>query len=227
MMKLIKTGKTKDVYKLPCGNYLLKFKDEVTGLPSGEADPGGNKVVGTMAGVAFGALKMSAYYFGLLEKHNIFTHYLSADMPKNEMIVRPAVTFGSGLEFILRYKAAGSFVRRFGNHCKEGDALPRIFEVCMKDDERDDPPASAEILIALKILTAELYKKIQNETITICDFVKDDLEARGLELIDIKVEFGLIEGKIALIDEIGPGNMRVYKDGKKLDYLSLSNFITV
>ena len=30
-MKLIYTGKTKDVFALDNGNYLLKFKDDVTG----------------------------------------------------------------------------------------------------------------------------------------------------------------------------------------------------
>jgi len=40
-----------------------------------------------------------------------------------------------------------------------------------------------------------------------------------------KVEFGLVNGEIALIDEISPGNMRVYRDGKKLDYLEISALI--
>jgi len=55
--------------------------------------------------------------------------------------------------------------------------------------------------------------------------VRDDLKARGLELIDIKVEFGIVDNEIALIDEVSAGNMRVYKDGKKLDYLTLSKLV--
>ena len=223
-MELIKTGKTKDVYKLPDGNYLLKFKDTVTGNAQGESDPGGNTVVGSVEGVGSGALKMSVYYFELLKKHNIFTHYIGADLSKNEMSVKPAAAFGHGLEFVVRYKAVGSFVRRFGLYCKEGDDLPKIFEATLKDDEREDPPVTREILAALKLITAQQYDEIHSETIKICDIIKDDLAGRGLELIDIKVEFGMVNGKIALIDEISPGNMRVYKDGKKLDYLTLSGF---
>ena len=113
-MELVKVGKTKDVYKLPDGNFLLKFKDTVTGHSSGESDPGGNSVIGSVAGVGSGALKMTVYYFELLKGLNVNTHYVSADLSKDEMIVRPAVVFGSGLEFVLRYKAVGSFVRRFG-----------------------------------------------------------------------------------------------------------------
>jgi len=221
-MELVKSGKTKDVYKLSDGNYLLKFKDTVTGHPSGESDPGGNVVVGSVAGVGSGALKMSVYYFDLLKKHDVPTHYVSADLPKNEMTVRPATVFGTGLEFVLRYKAAGSFVRRFGSYCKEGEALPTIFEVTLKDDDRDDPPATSEILAALNLLTPAQYDEIRSQAIKVCDLIKDDLKGRGLELIDIKVEFGMVGGKIALIDEISAGNMRVYKDGSKLDYLTLS-----
>ena len=224
-MELLKTGKTKDVYKLPDGSVLLKFKDTVTGQPSGESDPGGNVVVGTVAGVGSGALKMSRYYFELLKKHNIKTHYIKSDLSKNEMVVRPAVYFGSGLEFVVRYKAAGGFVRRFGQYCKEGQELPKVYEVTLKDDARDDPPITGEILAALKLLTPAQYDKIHSETIKICDIIKSDLEKRGLDLYDIKIEFGLVDGEIALIDEISAGNMRVFKDGRKLDYLELSGLI--
>ena len=224
-MELVKSGKTKDVFKLPDGNYLLRFKDTVTGHPSGESDPGGNVVIGSVAGVGSGALKMSVYYFELLKKHNILTHYVSADLEKNEMVVRPAAAFGTGLEFVLRYKATGSFVKRFGSYCKEGEELPKVFEVTLKDDDRDDPPATCEILAALKLLTPAQHDEIHREAVKICDLIRDDLANRGLELVDIKVEFGLIDGKVALIDEISAGNMRVYKDGTKLDYLTLSGLI--
>ena len=221
-MELIKTGKTKDVYKLDNGNFLLKFKDTVTGTAPGQFDPGGNTVVGTVAGVGSGALKMTAYYFELFKKKNLFTHYVSADLSKSEMTVKPAALFGKGLEFVVRYKAAGSFVRRFGLYCKDGQVLPEIVEVTLKDDEHDDPPVTREIVTAFKLLTPRQYDKIISMTKKICGLVKNDLAKRGLELIDIKVEFGMVNGKIALIDEVSPGNMRVFKDGKKLDYLTLS-----
>jgi len=125
----------------------------------------------------------------------------------------------------VRYKAVGSFVRRFGLYCKEGDELPKIFEATLKDDDREDPPVTKEIIVALKLLTSAQYDDIYGMTIKICDIVKDDLKSRGLELIDIKIEFGWVDGKIMLIDEISPGNMRVYKNGAKVDYIELSNLI--
>lgn len=225
-MELIKTGKTKDVYKLPNGDYLLKFKDTVTGnSATGESDPGGNQVVGSVAGVGSAALKMSVYYFELLKKNNVRSHYVSSSLSDNEMTVRPAAAFGKGLEFVVRYKATGSFIRRFGQYCEEGETLPKVFEVTLKDDEREDPPVTKEILAALNLLTPTQFDDIHSEAVKICDIVKDDLNSKGLELIDIKIEFGIVDGKIALIDEISAGNMRVYQNGKKLDYISLSEFV--
>lgn len=225
-MEIFKHGKTKDVYKLENGNFMLKFKDTVTGHPGGEKDPGGNSVVGTVKGVGNNALKVTAYYFELLKKYKIASHYVSADISKNEMVVKPAVPFGKGLEFVCRYIATGSFYKRFSLYCKDGDVLdPCVFEVTLKDDERNDPPATVDILVALKLLTAKQYKKIKSETIKICNIVKEDLKQKNMDLYDIKLEFGLVNGKVTLIDEISGGNMRVFKNGKKLDYEALSKLI--
>lgn len=226
-MEFIKHGKTKDIYKLENGNFLLKFKDTVTGnAASGEKDPGGNQVVGTVEGVGNNALKVTVYYFELLKKHKIETHYVSNDIYKNEMVVKPAVPFGKGLEFVCRYIATGSFYRRFSLYCKDGDILnPCVFEVTLKDDERDDPPATKEILTSLKLLTDKQFDYIKEQSIKICDIVKEDLKQKNMILYDIKLEFGLVEGKVTLIDEISAGNMRVFKNGKKLDYDELSCLI--
>ncbi|MCL2751692.1 MAG: phosphoribosylaminoimidazolesuccinocarboxamide synthase [Firmicutes bacterium] len=224
-MELVKKGKTKDVYLLENGNYLLKFKDTVTGHPGGEKDPGGNSVVGEVAGVGSNALNVTSYYFELLKSKKVPTHYVRSDVKKCEMEVRPAKMFGDGLEFVCRYAAYGGFVRRFGAYCKEGDQLDAVFEVTLKDDGRDDPPATKEILAALKLLTPVQYDVTEKMCKEICGVVRDDLKRKGLNLVDIKLEFGIVDGKIMLIDEISGGNMRVYQGAKKLDYLELAELI--
>lgn len=67
MMKLIYTGKTKDVYELEDKNYLLKFKDDVTG-EDGKFDPGANTVGLTIEGVGKAGLRLTKYFFEVLEK---------------------------------------------------------------------------------------------------------------------------------------------------------------
>ncbi|MCL2630457.1 MAG: phosphoribosylaminoimidazolesuccinocarboxamide synthase [Firmicutes bacterium] len=223
-MELIKKGKTKDVYALNDGNILLKFKDDVTGnATTGEQDPGGNQVVGQVEGVGMHALKVTSYYFELLNKKGISTHFVSSDLDKGEMIVRPATMFGNGLEFVVRYVATGSFIRRFGQYIKDETSLnPEIMEVTLKDDSRNDPPLTKEILASLNLLTFKQFKKIEKEVKKVCGVVKCDLAKRGITLYDIKVEYGIVDNKIALIDEISGGNLRAYKNGKKLTYLELS-----
>ena len=72
-------------------------------------------------------------------------------------------------------------------------------------------------------MTAEQYDDIKVMTQQITKIVADDLKAKGLDLYDIKFEFGYDpNGKVMLIDEIASGNMRVYKDGKYIDPMTLS-----
>ena len=66
--KLVYTGKTKDVFALDNGNYLLKFKDDCTGK-DGVFDPGENSVGLKIDGVGDVNLRMSIYFF---EKLNDF-----------------------------------------------------------------------------------------------------------------------------------------------------------
>jgi phosphoribosylaminoimidazole-succinocarboxamide synthase len=49
------------------------------------------------------------------------------------------------------------------------------------------------------------------------------MKARGLDLYDIKFEFGYDkDGSVMLIDEIASGNMRVYKNGEYIEPMTLS-----
>jgi phosphoribosylaminoimidazole-succinocarboxamide synthase len=74
-MKLVYTGKTKDVYALENGNYLLKFKDDVTG-ENGVFDPGANTVGLTIDGAGRAGLKLTKLFFEIFRK-KVFPHITS------------------------------------------------------------------------------------------------------------------------------------------------------
>ena len=78
-MKLLYTGKTKNVYELENGNCLLLFKDDCTGK-DGVFDPGENSVGLTIDGVGDVNLRMSIYYFEKINAAGIRTHYVSANL---------------------------------------------------------------------------------------------------------------------------------------------------
>lgn len=225
-MKRIYTGKTKDVYELENGNYLLKFKDEVTG-EDGVFDPGANTVGLVMEGAGRAGLRLTKFFFEKLNAAGIATHYLDADIENATMTVVPAEAFGNGLEVICRYRAAGSFLRRYGMYAKEGQPLDAFVEVTLKDDARQDPPISKSALVMLGILSAEEYDLLEKQTKQISGMVKEELARKGLELYDIKLEFGRLRnnGQVALIDEISGGNMRAYKDGVYIEPLELEKLV--
>ena len=220
--KLVYTGKTKDVFALENGNYLLKFKDDCTGK-DGVFDPGENTVALKIDGVGDVNLRMSIYFFEKVNAAGIKTHFVSADLENTTMEVLPAKVFGHGLEVICRHKAVGSFIRRYGDYIEDGADLPAYVETTFKNDEKGDPLVTKDALVALGVLSEEQYDDIKTMTQQITQIVADDLKEKGLVLYDIKFEFGYDkDGKVMLIDEIASGNMRVYKDGKYIDPLTLS-----
>ena len=221
--KLVYTGKTKNVFALDNGNYLLKFKDDCTGK-DGVFDPGENSVGLTIEGVGDVNLRMSVYYFEKVNAAGIRTHFVSADLNDTTMEVLPAKVFGKGLEVICRRKAVGSFFRRYAEYVEEGADLDYYVEMTFKNDAKGDPLVTKDGLIALNVMTAEQYDSIKEMTKKITKIVSDDMKEKGLDLYDIKFEFGYDKaGKVMLIDEIASGNMRVYKDGKYIDPMTLSN----
>lgn len=221
-MKLIYTGKTKNVFEMENGHYLLKFKDDCTGT-DGVFDPGANSIGLTIDGVGDVNLRMSIYFFEKINAAGIKTHFVSADLSETTMEVLPAKVFGNGLEVICRHKAVGSFFRRYGEYIAEGADLPAYVETTFKNDDLGDPLVTRDGLIVLGVMTGEQYDEIKRMTQQITQIVADDLKAKGLTLYDIKFEFGYdADGKVMLIDEIASGNMRVYKDGKYIDPMTLS-----
>ena len=225
-MNIVYKGKTKDVYALDNGNYLLKFKDDVTGT-DGVFDPGANTVGLTIEGVGKAGLSLTKFFYEKLNELGIATHYINADIDKATLEVLPATVFGKGIEVICRYRAVGSFLKRYGMYATEGQELDAYVEVTLKDDDRNDPLIIDEALEMLGIMTKEEYKTLTELTKKIAKVVKDELAKKNMELYDIKFEFGRTgeDNHIALIDEISGGNMRAYMNGEYIEPLKLEELM--
>lgn len=214
-MKLINDGKTKRLFALDDERIRIVFKDDVTGSAEG-IDPGGNEVVGRIEGKGFAALRQSVYFFSLLARHGVPTHFIEADLSERYIIARRAKWYG--LEFIVRYKAAGSFLRRYGRFVEEGAPLDGLVEITLKDDERGDPFISDEIIALLGIMTPDEVAQAKALVRQAAGIIRDDLARMGLELVDIKFECGLVGGQLVLIDDISTDNMRVLRAGTPVDH---------
>lgn len=220
-MKKVYTGKTKDVYLKEDGIFVLKFKDDCTGA-DGVFDPGMNTVGLQIAGSGKAGLRLTAHFMKILKTKGIKTHFIDSNIDKGEMTVKSATPFGKGVEVICRFRAVGSFYRRYGDYISEGTVLPAYVEMTLKDDIREDPLITKDALAVLGIMTEKEYETITAETRKIASVIKNELAEKNIELYDIKFEFGKVDGEILLIDEISGGNMRAFENGCWLMPLELT-----
>jgi len=224
-MKLLYTGKTKDLYDNLDGTYTFKLKDDATGR-DGVFDPGENQVGLRIEGLGRESLKITKYFFELLESQGIPTQWLGCDLDAVTMRVRPAKNFGHGLEFVCRRTAGGSFIRRYGAYAQPGQDLNYLVEVTLKDDNRADPPITKDALIALNIMTETEFETCKSLTQQIARAIHADFEPKGLELSDMKFEFGrATNGEIILSDEISAGCLRVFRNGELIAPMDLAKLI--
>lgn len=221
----IYSGKTKDLYALANDNILLVFKDDVTGA-DGVIDPGANTVIGQVEGKGRKSLAMTDYFFERLHAADIPTHLVNVDLDKGTMEVRRAEPLGKdikgagGLEFICRTRPWGSFVRRYQQYIRDAERkLDYLVEITVKDDERGDPLINDDTIVALGLLSSAHLEQAKELTRRVCRIVETDLHGKGLTLIDMKIEIGLVDGQVVVIDEVSADAMRVMDaEGKVLDH---------
>ncbi|HEY4586253.1 MAG TPA: phosphoribosylaminoimidazolesuccinocarboxamide synthase [Brevundimonas sp.] len=221
----IYSGKTKDLFALPNGNILLVFKDDVTGS-DGVIDPGANTVIGKVEGKGRKSLAMTDYFFERLRAADIPTHLVQLDLENGTMEVRRAEPLGKdvegagGLEFVCRSRPWGSFIRRYQQYIRDAaQALDYLVEITLKDDERGDPLINDDAILALGLVSPSHLAQAKDITRRVCRIVEADLSAKGLTLIDMKIELGLVDGRVVVIDEISADAMRVMDaDGKVLEH---------
>ena len=206
-MKVLYSGKTKNVVLDEATNVVsLFFKDSATG-ENGVFDPGSNTVGGSVEGKGKFGLTISKYFFELMEKNGIPTHYLGADIDAGMMKVRNLTV--PKLEFVLRYFTAGSMCRRFT--LEEGIVFdPPYAEVTLKDDEQGDPLITDRLCQMKGLLKPGQYDEALGILVRVGEVLKKELAPLGLTLIDFKIEVGYDEtGKMFVADEITPDIWRV------------------
>ncbi len=206
-MKKLYEGKTKNVMlDEATGIVHLFFKDSATG-ENGVFDPGSNSVGGSVEGKGKVGLEVSSYFFELMEKNGIPTHYLGSDIEQGLMKVRNLTV--PRLEFVVRYFTAGSMCRRFT--LEEGIPFdPPYAEVTLKDDEQGDPLITDRLCQMKGILKEGQYDEALNVVARVGEVLKVELASMGLTLIDFKIEVGYDgTGKIFVADEITPDIWRV------------------
>jgi phosphoribosylaminoimidazole-succinocarboxamide synthase len=219
-MELINKGKVKDVYALNDDELLFKFSDRISVfdqiIPS-EIPRKGESLA-----------RASAFWFRLLEKEGIKTHFIELVKP-DEMRVRRArvihdyskmtsetTNFQVPLEVIIRHYCAGSFYRAlekgkakpedYGlDHMPEyGEKLPEpFFEVTTKFEEVDRK-LSFEEAKKISSLSDDEMENMKNICLKVDEIIEKQVGARGLIHVDGKKEFAMDENRnLMLIDTFG------------------------
>lgn len=202
-------GKAKKVFATTDENLVIvSYKDDATALDGLKK--------GSISGKGAINNRMSNFLMQLLEKHGIPTHFVQ-ELSERETLVRKVEIVA--LEVIVRNISAGHFAQRYG--VEEGIVFDEpTIEFSYKNDALHDPLLNAYHARALKLATKDEIETIQSMAFKVNDILKAYFLARGVKLVDFKLEFGrLPDGKIVLADEISPDTCRFWdaETNEKLD----------
>lgn len=219
---LLYRGKVRDTFDLTGGRLLMVATDRISAfdvvLPSGIEDKG------------LVLNHISAFWFGLTE-HLVPNHLIClADAPeaaallklgdlggdlapeiaRQAMVVKRAERID--IECIVRGYITGSAwseYRRQGTvsgmpvdqGMVEGQPFPEpLFTPTTKAEEGHDENMSRQEV--LDMVGADLARQLEEASKSVYAFARDYAKERGIILADTKMEFGLLDGQLILIDEL-------------------------
>ena len=212
-MKILTSGKVKDVYELDDGNLLFKFSNRVSAYDVKFKDeiPMKGEVL----------CKFAEYWFKKLDVPNHFVERKS----DTEIIVKKMDMLP--IECIVRGYFYGSLFSRWENGKISLDKdtptdlaaqLPKpIFDPTTKSTH--DIPLDKEQAISQELVTSREYDWLSEKSIKIYQKMVTIADNAGFVLADLKLEFGKLNDEIILADSIGPDEFRLwpkntYKIGK-------------
>lgn len=226
------SGKVRDLYPVDDKSFLMTATDRISAFDVvfPEPVPGKGKLLTSISGLWFNALRDS----GLQKELGFEDHVISsnpADFPEpyksdsyfhgRSVLVRK--TKRVDFECVVRGYLAGSGFKDYtstgsvGGHALPpglvmADKLPRnIFTPATKAPlgEHDENVTVAHME---KALGTELARKLEKISLEIFKFASARMEKEGILLCDTKFEFGILDGKIVLIDEaLTPDSSRYWE----------------
>lgn len=155
--------------------------------------------------------QITTVIFNELAYRGIASHFISQLSPTEQLVHKMNMY---PLEIIMRNRAAGSFVKRYG--VEEGTVLSRpVLELCLKDDALGDPFINDDDAIALNLANRDELDIIAAKAREINHTLTAIFNEIDVTLVDFKVEMGKTsDGTILLADEITPDTCRLWDKAK-------------
>ncbi len=197
--QLLYEGKAKRIFATDSPDYVIQyFKDDATAFNALKR--------GTIVDKGVLNNAMSETFFRQLASQGVPTHFVER-LSEREMLVKKLDIIP--VETVVRNLIAGSLAKRLG--LEEGHPLSApILEYFYKSDALGDPMINASIAVSLGWATLPELERIDTLAMRVNSLLKSFLEARGLLLVDMKLEFGRHHGEILLGDEICPDTCRFW-----------------
>ncbi len=215
---VIGEGKTKIVKTNPNdpATVFLYFKDDITAGDGAKHDVFEGKAVLDWA--------VSRDCFELLSRRGLITHYI--DSPEERVMLVRKLDRKLELEVVTRRVATGSILK-WGNY-SEGDRFdPVITQFHYKDDPLHDPMLDdryVEFMIRDK--DAWEYSSMRQVNTQVFLVLEAAFAQFGVQLVDLKLEYGIIDGELCVIDEISGGSFRLWPYRSEAPNLDLSNVLS-
>ena len=193
------SGKAKSLFKTNDPNRLImQFRDQLTAFDG--------KKKSDCAGKGIYNNKINAHLMSHLQNKKIRVHFIEKLDDRRSLVHSLSMI---KLEFILRNRAAGSICSRLGLPKGQNFSQP-VFEICLKSDELGDPLIN-DSHIELLDYSLQLVDDARKIALSINSHLIKLFDKAGIELVDLKLEFGLDHKKqLCLGDEISPDSCRLW-----------------
>jgi phosphoribosylaminoimidazole-succinocarboxamide synthase len=217
-LKKIAEGKTKIIYENPDNpkTALMVFKDDITAGDGVKHD--------IIYGKALVDWKTNRDIFELLTRKGVRTHYISS--PKEKVSLVKKLDRKINLEVVSRRIAAGSILK-WGKIAEGTRFDPVITQFHYKDDPLHDPMLNDKYIdYIINAKNGTEYADMQTLNAEIFLHLEREFANFDIQLIDMKLEYGIIEGEVYLIDEITGGSFRLWPYAHKNPNLNQANVLS-
>ena len=218
-LKKVAEGKTKIIYQNSedTKTVYMIFKDDITAGDGVKHD--------IIKGKALVDWKTNRDIYELLNHKGIRTHYVSS--PSEKVVLVKKLDRKINLEVVSRRIAAGSILK-WGEIAEGTRFDPVITQFHYKDDPLHDPMLDDKYInyiIKAKEGGTD-YADMRKLNTEIFLHLEKAFAHFDIQLVDMKLEYGIIDGNVYLIDEITGGSFRLWPYANKNPNLNQTNILS-
>ena len=203
-MKFLTSGKVKDLYEKDENSLLFKFSDRVSAydVKFSQDIPKKGQVLCHFAEFWFNKLDVSNHFIKRESETEISVKKMT--MIPMECVVR-GYFYGS---LIGRWKNGSIRLPENTDTTMAAKLTQPLFDPTTKSEH--DIPVDKSKALEMNLVSEQQYSWLEKTSIDIYNQMATVADTAGFILADLKLEFGILDGKIVLGDSIGPDEYRLW-----------------